>query len=477
MDWQDKYEPVIGLEVHAQLLTESKIFCSCRNLYGAPPNTLTCPVCLGMPGTLPVLNKKAVEFAIRMGLATECQIATFTRFARKNYFYPDLPKGYQISQYEEPLCQRGRLKIRIDGQERYIGITRIHLEEDAGKSLHGTNDTLVDFNRCGVPLIEIVSEPEIHSPAEAYAYLTKLKQVLEYLEISDCNMEEGSLRCDANISLRPKGQQAFGVKTEMKNMNSFRGVERALTYEIERQARLLDAGKPILRQTLLWDEDKGEARPMRTKEESDDYRYFPEPDLVPLHIDPNWIEELKTQLPESPDAKYDRFTKELGLRPYEAGLLTTDKHLAEFFEATNRYVNDAVLVSKWMVSEVLRVMAADKIGILQLNLKPVQFAELLNLIKNQAITPNVGKEVFDKMLAGGETAQAIVERENLMQLRDDESIEAIVKTVLEENPGEVARYKEGKKNLFGFFMGQVMKKTQGKANPEMTSKILRRLLD
>ncbi len=477
MNWQAKYEPVIGLEVHAQLLTESKIFCNCRNLYGAPPNTLTCPVCLGMPGTLPVLNQKAVEFAIKMGLATESKIASFTRFARKNYFYPDLPKGYQISQYEEPLCQNGRIKITVDNKEKYIGITRIHLEEDAGKSIHGDTDTLVDFNRCGVPLIEIVSEPEIYSPAEAYAYLTKLKQILEYLEICDCNMEEGSLRCDANISLRPIGQKSFGVKTEMKNMNSFRGVERALQFEIERQAQLLDAGQPILQQTLLWDENKGEARPMRTKEESDDYRYFPEPDLVPLQINADWIATIKKGLPELPDDKYARFTNQLGLRAYEANLLTTDKQLADYFEDTNRLVNDPVFVSKWIVSEVLRVIAAEKVSVSQLKIRPAQFAELLNLVKNQAITPNIGKEVFDKMLTTGESAQSIVEKEGLIQVRDDSQIEQIVQSVLAENPNEVVRYREGKHNLFGFFMGQVMKKSRGKANPELANRILRKYLD
>ncbi|HNZ36566.1 MAG TPA: Asp-tRNA(Asn)/Glu-tRNA(Gln) amidotransferase subunit GatB, partial [Candidatus Marinimicrobia bacterium] len=303
----EKFEPVIGLEVHAQLLTDTKIFCSCKNAYGAPPNSLTCPVCLGMPGTLPVLNRKAVEYAIKMGLATDCSITAFSRFARKNYFYPDLPKGYQISQYDEPLCRNGKLKIQVNGVEKNIGITRIHLEEDAGKSIHGFDNTLVDFNRCGVALIEIVSEPDLRSPEEAYDYLIKLKQILEYLEICDCNMEEGSLRCDANISLRPIGEEKFGTKTEMKNMNSFRGVERALRFEIERQKAILEKGKNIIQQTMLWDEAKGEARPMRSKEESHDYRYFPEPDLVPLEVDENWKTKISNDLPELPDQKYFRF--------------------------------------------------------------------------------------------------------------------------------------------------------------------------
>ncbi len=477
MDLLEKYEPIIGLEVHAQLLTESKIFCNCRNLYGAPPNTLTCPICLGMPGTLPVLNRKAVEFALKMGLATNCQIASYTRFARKNYFYPDLPKGYQISQYDEPLCQHGRIKIRVNDTEKYIGITRIHLEEDAGKSIHGSEDTLIDFNRCGVPLIEIVSEPDIHSPTEAYAYLTKLKQILEYLEICDCNMEEGSLRCDANISLRLKGQQKFGVKTEMKNMNSFRGVERALYFEIERQARLLEQGQPILKQTLLWDEDKGEARPMRTKEESDDYRYFPEPDLVPLVIDSEWIDQIRATLPELPDAKYERFIKQYALRAYEVNLLTSERALADYFEEVNKLVSNPIFISKWIVSEILRVLSQEKISISNFKIKPAQFAELLNLITNETITPNVGKEVFDKMLTSGESATSIVNREQLVQVRDDAKIEELILTILSENPEEVNRYKSGKKNLFGFFMGQVMKKTQGKANPEATMRLLKKHLD
>lgn len=477
MDLLEKYEPVIGLEVHAQLLTESKIFCSCRNLYGAPPNTLTCPICLGMPGTLPVLNRKAVEFALKMGLATNCQIASYTRFARKNYFYPDLPKGYQISQYDEPLCQHGRIKIRVNDTEKYIGITRIHLEEDAGKSIHGSEDTLIDFNRCGVPLIEIVSEPDMHSPAEAYAYLTKLKQILEYLGICDCNMEEGSLRCDANISLRLKGQQEFGVKTEMKNMNSFRGVERALYFEIERQARLLEQGQPILKQTLLWDEDKGEARPMRTKEESDDYRYFPEPDLVPLTVDQEWIDPIKVTLPELPDAKYERFINQYKLRPYEANLLTSDVSLAQYFETVTQHVQEPLLVSKWIVSEILRVLSESKITMPDFPVSPDQFAELLNLVKNESITPNVAKEVFQKMVTTGDSATSIVNREGLLQVKDDAQIETIIQQVLAENPNEITRYREGKKNLFGFFMGQVMKKTQGKANPELTSRLLKKYLD
>jgi len=473
----DKYEAIIGLEVHAQLLTESKIFCACRNVYGAEPNTQTCPVCLGLPGTLPVLNKKAVEFALRMGLATECKIRPFSRFARKNYFYPDLPKGYQISQYDEPLCDDGRLKIRCEGTEKIIGITRIHLEEDAGKSIHGMDDTLVDFNRCGVPLIEIVSAPDLRSPAEAYAYLMKLKQTLEYLEICDCNMEQGSLRCDANISLRLRGANRFGTKTEMKNMNSFRGVERALKFEIERQAAVLDAGGTILQQTLLWDESNGVARPMRTKEEANDYRYFPEPDLVPLKIDEQWIREVRDKLPELPDAKFKRFVTEYKLRDYDADLLSSDRHLAAYFEAVNQLVNDPPLVSKWIQGEVLRILTQNEIRITEFPLSPERLAGLLTIVKGGKVTTNVGKEILERMLKNDKTAEAIAVEEKLIQVSDSGAIEKVIRAVLAENPNELERYHAGKQTLFAFFMGQVMKKTQGKANPEVTSKVLKQLLE
>ena len=473
----EKFEPVIGLEVHAQLLTDTKIFCSCKNAYGAPPNSLTCPVCLGMPGTLPVLNRKAVEYAIKMGLATDCSITAFSRFARKNYFYPDLPKGYQISQYDEPLCRNGKLKIQVNGLEKNIGITRIHLEEDAGKSIHGFDSTLVDFNRCGVALIEIVSEPDLRSPEEAYAYLTKLKQILEYLEICDCNMEEGSLRCDANISLRPIGEEKFGTKTEMKNMNSFRGVERALRFEIERQKAILEKGENIIQQTMLWDEAKGEARPMRSKEESHDYRYFPEPDLVPLEVDENWKTKISNDLPELPDQKYFRFLNKYNLRHYDAAILTSDKYLAEYFERVNDLINDPQLVSKWIQGEVLRTLSQKNLTSKQIPLAAENLGELLNLIKAGTISANIAKEVFDKMVENNESAKIIVEREKLIQVSDDSELEQIIQTVISENPNEVERYRRGAKNLFAFFMGQVMKKTKGKANPSVANNLLRKALD
>ena len=473
----EKFEPVIGLEVHAQLLTDTKIFCSCKNAYGAPPNSLTCPVCLGMPGTLPVLNRKAVEYAIKMGLATDCSITAFSRFARKNYFYPDLPKGYQISQYDEPLCQNGKIKIQVNGIEKNIGITRIHLEEDAGKSIHGFDNTLVDFNRCGVALIEIVSEPDLRSPEEAYDYLIKLKQILEYLEICDCNMEEGSLRCDANISLRPIGEEKFGTKTEMKNMNSFRGVERALRFEIERQKAILEKGKNIIQQTMLWDEAKGEARPMRSKEESHDYRYFPEPDLVPIEVEENWKTKILNDLPELPDQKYFRFLNKYNLRHYDAAILTSDKYLAEYFERVNDLINDPQLVSKWIQGEVLRTLSQKNLTSKQIPLAAENLGELLNLIKAGTISANIAKEVFDKMVENNESAKIIVEREKLIQVSDDSELEQIIQTVISENPNEVERYRRGAKNLFAFFMGQVMKKTKGKANPSVANNLLRKALD
>ena len=471
-----KYQPVIGLEVHAQLLTDTKIFCRCKNTYGAAPNSLTCPVCLGMPGTLPVLNKKAVEFAIKMGLATDCSIAGLSRFARKHYFYPDLPKGYQISQYDEPLCYNGKILIRFNGTEKTIGITRIHIEEDAGKSIHGYDNTQVDFNRCGVPLIEIVSEPEMHSPEEAYAYLMKLKQILEYLEICDCNMEEGSLRCDANISLRMVGQKKFGTKTEMKNMNSFRGVERALNYEIERQTRILEEGRSITQQTMLWDEAKGEARSMRSKEESHDYRYFPEPDLVPLEVSEEWKNAVRENLPELPDQKYQRFLNDFQLRPYDASLLTADRYLADYFEEVANVINDPAMVSKWILGEILRILSQNNLTSRQIPLAAEDLGELLNLIKSGKITANIGKIVFDKMLTEHQPAKIIIEREKLLAVSDDAELMQIIRTIIAENPNEVERYRAGANNLFGFFMGQVMKKTRGQANPNITSHLLKEAL-
>lgn len=479
----NKYEPVIGLEVHAQLLTDTKIFCRCKNVYGAAPNSLTCPVCLGMPGTLPVLSEKAVEFAIRMGLATGCAITKFSRFARKNYFYPDLPKGFQISQYDEPLCAHGKIVIRLDSGEKTIGITRIHIEEDAGKSLHGFEDTQVDFNRCGVPLIEIVSEPDMRSPEEAYAYLMKLKQILEYLEICDCNMEEGSLRCDANISLRPVGQEKFGTKTEMKNMNSFRGVERAMKYEIERQAAVLDRGDKVIQQTMLWDEAKGEARPMRSKEESHDYRYFPEPDLVPLEVSDEWLTKIKDNMPRLPDEYREIYITRDNLNPIDSDVLVSSgTTICHYYEEVRDKTNDTILTNNWIQKKILKLK--NEINddnsfknILTNQIPSGSFAELEIMYKNGTISSSTSDTVFDMMVQTGESPQTIVEREKLVQVSDDHALEQIIQSVIAENQTEFERYRGGAKNLFGFFMGQVMKKTQGKANPGVTNNLLRKALD
>ncbi len=470
-----EFEPVIGLEVHAQLSTNTKLFCGCHYEYGAPPNTQTCPVCLGMPGVLPVLNQHAVEYAVKMGLATDCKIRPFSRFARKNYFYPDLPKGYQISQYDEPLCYDGKLEVVLeDGTHKEIGITRIHMEEDAGKSIH--NDvigaTQVDFNRCGVPLIEIVSEPDIRSPEEARAYLTKLKQILEYLEISDCNMEEGSLRCDANISLRPKGQKEFGTKTEMKNMNSFHGVERALRFEIERQTEVLNKGGKITQDTLLWNETEERAERMRTKEEADDYRYFPEPDLLPLEVSDDWREKIASTVPELPAEKQQRFVEGYGLREYDAEVLTSDKYLAEYYESVVKAADDPVLVSNWVMGEVLRVLKEKSLSIQEFPIDPKRFAGLLSRVTDETITKNVAKQVFDLMVDTDKSADEIIEEKGLKQVSDTSELESMIDQVIEENPDEYEKYKSGNPQLKKFFVGQVMRLTRGKANPRAVNELL-----
>ncbi|MCG3118619.1 MAG: Aspartyl/glutamyl-tRNA(Asn/Gln) amidotransferase subunit B [bacterium] len=474
-----KYEPVIGLEVHAQLLTESKIFCRCGTAFGAPQNSQVCPICLGMPGVLPVLNRQAVAFAIRMGLATNCRIAAHSIFARKNYFYPDLPKGYQISQYEEPLCENGWVEIEMEGGAlKRIGLTRIHLEEDAGKSVHAEeyvagNETLIDVNRCGTPLIEIVSEPDIRSPREAYLYLNRLRQLVRYLGICDGNMEEGSLRCDANISIRPIGEEKFGVKTELKNMNSFRNVEKAIEFEINRQTQLLEAGGRVVQQTMLWDANDGKVLPMRSKEEAHDYRYFPEPDLVPLRIDEKWREEIQASLPELPWARRHRFIEHYGLPKYDAEVLTEEQAVAEFFDATARLVKDAKLTSNWVMGEVLRVLKEQKIDITQFAIKPAAFAELLNLMAAGTISAKIAKEIFEAMLTGGKSAKTIVAEKGLVQVSDTGVIEKAVDAIIAAHPQEVARYRNGEEKVFGFLVGQLMKATQGKANPKVANEVLR----
>jgi aspartyl-tRNA(Asn)/glutamyl-tRNA(Gln) amidotransferase subunit B len=478
-----KYQPVIGLEVHAQLLTKSKAFCSCATEFGNDPNSNVCPVCLGLPGVLPVLNARVVEFVVRMGLATHCTIADRSVFARKNYFYPDLPKGYQISQFDKPICTDGHVEIEVEpGVKKRIGITRIHMEEDAGKSIHDLDvDTLVDVNRCGVPLIEIVSEPDIRSPREAYQYLTMIKQIVTYLGICDGNMEEGSLRCDANISVMPKGSEKFGTKTELKNMNSFRFVEKALEYEINRQIDLLERGERVAQETLLWDANEGIAVPMRSKEEAHDYRYFPEPDLVPVLVDERYIESVREHLPEFPSARRDRYVKDFALPKYDADILTEQRELADYFESvvaglkskTNETVKAA---SNWTMTEVLRVLNDRHIGVRDFPIGPERLAGMINLIVDGTISGKIAKDVFAEMLTETGSAKAIIEKKGLVQVSDTGAIEKTIDEVLAKNAEQVAKYRSGKQQLFGFFVGETMKLMKGKANPGVVNEILRKKL-
>jgi aspartyl-tRNA(Asn)/glutamyl-tRNA(Gln) amidotransferase subunit B len=473
-----EYEVVIGLEVHAHLLTRSKIFCACPTTFGAPPNTQICPVCLGMPGVLPVLNRRAVEFALKMALATDCSIAPESVFARKNYFYPDLPKGYQISQYELPLAEHGRLDIQVDGQRRTIGITRIHLEEDAGKLMHSESRpvSFVDFNRTGVPLIEIVSEPDLRTPEEAVEYLKGLRNILLYLEICDGNMEEGSLRCDANISLRPAGAQELGTKTELKNMNSFRFVRQALEYEIRRQRALLSEGREIVQETRLWDAAKSQTFSMRGKEEAHDYRYFPDPDLTPVRIEPQWLEELRRSLPELPAARADRFHQKYGLPAYDAEVLTGDKALADYFEDCLKEFPQPKTVSNWIMVEVMRELKKEEAGVAALKVAPRDLGRLLALVEKGAISGKIAKTVFEKMIATGGDPEAIVRDQGLAQISDVGALEAQAREILAAHPKEVADYQAGKTKVMGFFVGQLMKKTKGQANPQLANEIFQKLL-
>ncbi|HEY9186987.1 MAG TPA: Asp-tRNA(Asn)/Glu-tRNA(Gln) amidotransferase subunit GatB [Ignavibacteria bacterium] len=480
----NKYEAVIGLEVHAQMLTESKAFCSCSTKFGNDPNSNVCPVCLGMPGVLPVLNKKLVEFVILMGLATNCQIQKKCTFARKNYFYPDLPKGYQISQFDEPICTKGYIEIENeDGTTKKIGLTRIHMEEDAGKSIHDiAEDTLVDINRCGVPLIEIVSEPDIRSPKEAYLYLTQIKQIVTYLGICDGNMEEGSLRCDANVSVRLKGEKKFGTKTELKNMNSFRNVEKALHYEISRQIETLERGEPIVQETLLWDANKEIALPMRSKEEAHDYRYFPEPDLVPLYISDEWINDLQKEIPELGTEKKKRFILEYGLPDYDADVLTVERGIAEYFEETCKSFRikskDAYKqASNWIMVDILRVLKENKVSINQFKLRPNNLAMLIDLINDNTISGKIAKDVFEVIKDTNENPKSYIESKGLVQISDSNFIEECINKILNSNSEQVNKYLSGKEQVFGFFVGQVMKEMKGKANPQIVNELLKTKLN
>ncbi len=476
------YEAVIGLEVHAELLTQSKIFCGCSARFGAAPNDNTCPLCLGLPGVLPVLNRQVVEFAIKTGLATHCEIQSRSRWARKNYFYPDLPKGYQISQYELPICLGGRIDISADGEARSIHLTRIHMEEDTGKNIHEAHgdSSLVDYNRCGVPLLEIVSEPEIRNAAEAGAYLRKLRAILQYLEVCDGNMEEGSFRCDANVSLRPRGASELGTKAEIKNLNSFRSVERAIEYEIERQAKALRNGEKIVQETRLWDADREVTRSMRSKESAHDYRYFPEPDLLPLDVESDWIERVRAALPELPDARATRFASAYALPAYDAEVLTARKDLADYFEATVAVHGNPKAASNWVMGDVLRVVRERKLDqplvIERWPLSPQQLGGLIALIDNGTISGKIAKGVFDELVDTDATAAEIVEQRGLGQVSDATELESIVDGVLAGQDDKIADYRAGKDKMLGFFVGQVMKATQGKANPQLVNEILRKKL-
>ena len=471
-----RYEPIIGLEVHAQLLTKSKMFCSCSTRFGSEENSQVCPICLGMPGVLPVVNRKAVEFAFRMGLATHCQILSCSIFARKNYFYHDLPKGYQISQYQNPLCRDGYIEIEGEDKLKKIGILRVHLEEDAGKSIHAEewvkeDETLIDLNRCGVPLIEIVSKPDIRTPKEAYLYLTTLRQLLQYLEICDGNMEEGSLRCDANVSVRPFGSRKFGVKTELKNINSFHGVEKALIYEINRQIQITENRGTIRSETLCWDDSKNATIPMRIKEGSPDYRYFPEPNLVPITIDRSWLDNIKTQILELPLQKRNRFIFQYSIPKYNANVLTENKLIADYYEQVATMVSNPKLASNWVMSEILHVIKQKKENE-KFPVSAAALAELLNLISDGIITQKIAKYVFNEMITHNQSAKTIVKEKKLVQVSNCDEITKIISKVIDENPDEVAKYIAGKKNLFGYFVGQIMKATKGKANPHLVNKLL-----
>jgi aspartyl-tRNA(Asn)/glutamyl-tRNA(Gln) amidotransferase subunit B len=469
-----EWEAVIGLEVHAQLLTDSKIFCGCSTRFGAEPNTHTCPVCLGLPGSLPVLNKKVVEYTLRMALATQCTITPYSLFARKNYFYPDLPKGYQISQFEAPIALGGSLEITVQGVPKRVGITRIHMEEDAGKLIHDESQPVsyVDYNRTGVPLMEIVSEPDLRTPEEAGEYLRRLREILRYLGICDGNMEEGSFRCDANSSLRPKGETSLGTKVELKNMNSFKHVEKALEFELRRQRAVLEDGDPVVQETRLWDAARGVTLPMRGKEEAHDYRYFPDPDLIPVEISPEWVETIRKSLPELPEAKRRRFTAEYGLPEYDCEVLTASRALAEFFEQCVRLHPQPKTVSNWIMVELMRELKREEKEIEHCPITPSQLAALLDLIREGVISGKLAKTVFEEMFETGQDPGAIVEGKGMVQITDPELILPVVDEVLGASPVQVAEYRAGKNKVFGYLVGEVMKRTRGQANPKLVNEML-----
>lgn len=474
MSEPNKYETVIGLEVHVELHTNSKIFCGCSTAFGAPPNTHTCPICLGHPGVLPVLNRQAVEYAMKAAMAINCEIADISKFDRKNYFYPDSPKAYQISQFDQPIGENGWIDIEVNGVTKRIGITRLHLEEDAGKLTHvdGGYASLVDFNRVGTPLIEIVSEPDIRTPEEAKAYLEKIKAIMQYCDVSDVKMEEGSLRCDANISLRPYEQKEFGTRAELKNMNSFRGVQRGLEYEQIRQADILDSGEEVIQETRRFDDALGKSFSMRGKEEAHDYRYFPDPDLVRLNISNEWKESIRATIPELPDARKVRYTADYSLPSYDAEVITSSKKLADFFEESLRYTKDAKAVSNWIMGDLLGYLNANNLEISDVKITGQGLGEMIGLIDKGVISSKIAKTVFKSMIESGKLPQQIVEEQGLVQISDEGAIQSIVNQIVEANPQSVEDFKAGKEKAIGFLVGQIMKETKGKANPALVNKLL-----
>ena len=472
------YEVVVGVEVHAQLRTKSKMFCGCATLFGALPNTHTCPVCLGLPGSLPVINKAAVEMAVRAGLALNCAIGASNRFARKNYFYPDLPKGYQISQYESPICEHGWIEIAVGDSQKRVRIRRAHLEEDAGKNVHeaGTSGSRVDLNRAGTPLLEIVTEPDMRSSEEVVAYLKGLRDILMYLDVCDGNMEEGSFRCEPNLSLRPTGQKEFGTKVELKNINSFKYVKDAMEYEIKRQTKVLSEGGKIKQETRLWNIERGETAVMRSKEEAHDYRYFPDPDLVPLKLEKDWVEGFRTGLPELPAARAARFTTEFGLPKYDADVLTASRAIAEYFERCVRLFNQPKTVSNWVMGELARELNISGTDASASPVSPERLVSLLQLVANGTISLKVAREIFPEIYSSGKPPEQIVQEKGLRQVSDEGALEKIIDEVLVKSPAQVAQFKEGKQQVLGFLVGQVMKASGGKANPGKANEMLKKKL-
>lgn len=469
-----EYEVIIGLEVHAELSTKTKIYCGCTTEFGGSPNTHCCPVCTGMPGALPVLNEKVVEYAVRAGLATSCEIAEYSKQDRKNYFYPDTPRAYQISQYDMPLCEHGKIDISTSNGQKEIGITRIHIEDDAGKLVHDnyTGGTLVDLNRAGVPLIEIVSEPDMRSAEDAVAYVEKLKGILEYIGVSDCKMQEGSLRADVNLSLRPLGEEKFGTRTETKNLNSFRSIKNAIEFEIKRQKEVLEVGGVIYQETRRWDDEKNEGYAMRTKEDAHDYRYFPEPDLLPINLSKEYIQNIKDTLPELPESRRKRYIEEIGLPEYDAGIITSSKALSDFFETATKECGNAKSVSNWIMTDIIRVAKERGIEYTELPFTPIQLASLIKLIDNGTISSKIAKEVFEVMCEEGKNPDEIVKEKGLVQISDENAIKEVVDKIISANPQSVIDYKAGKDRALGFLVGQCMKEMKGKGNPQILNKLI-----